>query len=377
MTRFLTRLDLRLVVSHLLVAVVGGATTYLLVRGLAPNLFEQQTHMGAGGMPGGMGPGQTLRAQFISAVNSALVIGVLAGLLTAGVFGAIAAYRLTRPLDALGAATREIARGHYAVEIPQPGTLELDALADDVRVLAGTLRETETRRTRLLGEVAHEMRTPLTVLDGYLEGMIDGVLPTDPETLAQMTAETRRLRRLAEDLSALSRAEEGRLELSRQPADLRDVVTSAVVRLGTQAEDSAVDLTVTAGDRTVPVTVDPDRIAQVVTNLVGNALRATSPGGQVNVAVDLAGGRAVTTVHDTGEGIAAADLERIFERFYRVSGRRRPPGQRTSDGGSGIGLTISRRIAEAHGGTLTATSPGPGQGATFTLTLPLTSAPAG
>jgi histidine kinase len=242
-----------------------------------------------------------------------------------------------------------------------------------VRVLAGTLRETETRRTRLLGEVAHEMRTPLTVLDGYLEGMIDGVLPTDPETLGQMTAETRRLRRLAEDLSALSRAEEGRLELRPQPADLRDVVEGAVARLRSQAQDAGVHLSLTSGDGPVPVTVDADRVAQVITNLVGNALRATGPGGNVDVDVTTREGRAVTTVRDTGEGIAVDDLDRVFERFYRVPDRRRPPGQGSAEGGSGIGLTISRRLAEAHGGTLTAASPGRGRGATFTLTLPLAS----
>ena len=375
MTRFLTRLDVRLVVSHLLVAIVGGVTTFLLVRGLAPNLFDQETHRMSGrpgGMPGGQGYGQALRTEFASAVDSALVIGVAAGLVTAGLFGAIASYRLTRPLATLGAATRELALGRYTVVIPQPGTLELDALADDVRTLAGALQETETRRTRLLGEVAHEMRTPLTVLDGYIEGMIDGILPTEPETLGQVTGETRRLRRLAEDLSALSRAEEGRLELVPRRADLRDVVDTVVTRLRPQAEDAGVRLTTTRGDDPVPVTIDADRVAQVVTNLLGNALRATPPEGQVTVDVTTLGGGAVATVTDTGEGIAATDLERIFERFYRVSDRRRLIGPGSGDGGSGIGLTISRRIADAHAGTLSAASPGRGKGATFTLTLPLT-----
>lgn len=377
MTRFLTRLDTRLVVSHLLVAIVGGMTTFLLVRGLAPNLFDQETHLMPGvpgGIPGGRSLGQTLRTQFASAVDSALVIGVVAGLVTAGLFGALAAYRLTRPLDALGAATRELARGRYTVAIPQPGTFELDALADDVRILARALHETEARRMRLLGEVAHEMRTPLTVLDGYIEGMIDGVLPADPETLSQVTGETRRLRRLAEDLSALSRAEEGRLEFTPRLADLCDVVDTAVGRLRPQAEDAGIRLAMTRDGGAVPVTIDPDRVAQVVTNLIGNALLATPPEGQVVVHVTAVGGSAVATVTDTGEGLVQGDLERVFERFYRVTDRRRPTGSGTGDRGSGIGLTISRRITEAHGGTLTASSPGRGKGATFTLTLPLTRA---
>ena len=210
----------RLVLSHLFVAVVGAAATFLLVRLLAPQMFDQEMQA----MGGGMGRGLGLREQFASAVDSALLVGVVVGVLAAGALGAVAAYRLTRPLAALAATTRRLAAGEYAVAVPAPGTAELDDLADSVRALARALHETELRRTRLLGEVTHEMRTPLTVLDGFLEGMIDGVVPADPPTLAQLSAETRRLRRLADDLSALSRAEEGRIELHVVEADLTAVV---------------------------------------------------------------------------------------------------------------------------------------------------------
>ena len=158
----MNRLGVRLVLSHLLVALVGAVATFLVVRGLAPQLFDRQLGRG----PSGAGPGRMLREQFAAAVDSALLIGVVVGAAGAAVIGAFAAYRLVRPLDALGAATRRLAAGHYDVAVPRPGTKELDDLAESVRVLGSSLGETEARRVRLLGEVAHEMRTPLTVVDG-------------------------------------------------------------------------------------------------------------------------------------------------------------------------------------------------------------------
>ncbi len=360
----MNRLLSRLVLSHLLVAVVGAAATFVLVRLLTPQLFDHQMQM----MGAGAGRGMALRQQVSSAVTSALTIGVIVGVVVAGLLGGLAAYRLTRPLAQLGEATRALAAGRYAVTVPHPGTVELDALADDVRGLAGTLAETEQRRTRLLGEVGHEMRTPLTVIDATIEGMIDGVVARDVICLDRLSGETRRLRRLADDLSALSRAEEGRLDLRVVDADAAAVVTTAADRLRSQADDAGIALVVTA-PRPQPARIDPDRIAQVVTNLVGNALRATPEGGQVRVEVGTRGEVITITVADDGIGLAAEDLERVFERFYRApsSASAARPSDET---GSGIGLTISRRIVQAHGGDLTAQSEGVGRGARFTAHLP-------
>lgn len=158
--------------------------------------------------------------------------------------------------------------------------------------LGQQLGETETRRVRLLGEVAHEMRTPLTVIDGTVEAMIDGVLPVEPERLALVSDEVRRLRRLSDDLSALSRADEGRLSLVLTDVDLREVVQRAAGRLVAQALDAGLTLDIACGPVVVPVRVDPERIGQVVTNLVGNAVRATPEGGQVTVRCGLAGAAA-------------------------------------------------------------------------------------
>jgi histidine kinase len=376
------RLVVRLVISHVAVAVVAAIATFLVVRQLAPALFDASLRMGPGGSSG-QGPGATpgtvggagmlLRQQFGDAVDQALVVGAVVGVLTAALVGAVAAYRLTRPLEALRAATRAMAQGTYAVPLPTSRTTELAELTTDVRRLGQQLGETETRRVQLLGEVAHEMRTPLTVIDGTVEAMIDGVLPLEPDQLAVLSDEVRRLRRLSDDLSALSRADEGRLSLVVTEVDLRRVVTQAAERLRAQAEDAGLDFDVDALGEPMPMHVDAERIGQVVTNLVGNAIRATPEGGRVRVRCGRAhsGGHpgstpAVIVVEDSGEGLAAADVERIFERFYRVPGRRATQHET----GSGIGLTIARGIVAAHGGQIAATSDGPGLGAIFTVTLP-------
>jgi signal transduction histidine kinase len=369
------RLPVRLFISYAVVVVIGAAVTYVTVRLLAPTLFDQQMTM-LGGDHMGMGPGGqsgtagSVHSAFISALTTALLVGVLASVAAAGLAAPFVTSRLLRPLGAVRSATRRIAAGHYQASVPVPAVPELAALAGDVNTLAMELASTEARRTRLLGEVAHEMRTPLTALGGYAEGLIDGVFAPEPEILGAISDELRRLGRLAGDLSALSRAEEQRLDLHPADADLAGLARRAAGRLAPQFADRQVTLAVHA-DAPLPVRADPDRITQVLTNIIGNALAATPAEGTVTVQARAAGPRAEVSVTDTGAGLAARDLERVFERFYRA------PGQPRRSSGSGIGLTIARNIARAHGGEVTASSPGPGHGATFLLTLPLrTSTPA-
>lgn len=366
----MNRLSTRLLLSHIAVAVVGSAVTFVVVRLLAPADFVHRTRTmgqgngrGPGGGLGGRGP--ELLAAFDAAVSRALAIGLGVAVVIAALLAWVAVRRLLRPLGRVRTTTRALAQGEYGVRVQPPREAELAGLAHDVNRLGEALQESEARRTRLIGEVAHEMRTPLTVIDGYLEGMIDGVFRPDAERLAAVSAETRVLRRLAEDLSTLSRAEEGRLDLHPVPVDLGEVVAASAGRLRPQFDDAEVALEV--GDApSIVVEADRDRIGQVVTNLLGNALRACSPGGRVRVRVEADQDRARVVVEDDGRGIAAEDLRRIFERFYRVP---EPGGERRGTG-SGIGLTISRSIARAHGGDLTAVSGGLGHGATFRLELP-------
>lgn len=367
------RLPLRLFLSYAAVAVIGAVVAYLTVRLLAPRLFDQQVGMMNGadsGMGQGMGMGVAtqagVRQAFQSALNTALFAGVLASVAAAVVVAWLVTGRLLRPLDDVRSATTQIAAGRYEVSVPLPSEPELAALATDVNTLAHTLADTEIRRTRLLGEVAHELRTPLTVLDGYVEGLIDGVFVPSPEIFASLSEELRRLHRLATDLSSLSRTQEQGLDLHPVDADLADLAARAAARLAPQFLDAHVGLTVNAGIA-LPVQVDPDRITQVLTNLLGNALLATPAGGAVTIIARPSGAGTEVVVTDTGVGLSTRDLERVFERFYRAAGRPR------RSAGSGIGLTIARGIARGHGGDVTASSAGSGQGARFTLSLPMRS----
>ena len=376
----MNRLVTRLILSHLLVALVGASVTFLVVRQLAPALFDESLRVGAqmGGRQGQMDAATSgePRTQVGDAVNRSLLVGALVGLAVAAAFGVIASKRLLRPISAIRAAARRLATGRYDAVVPVPQERELAELAGDVNTLAGALATTETRRTRLVAEVAHEMRTPLTVVHANLEGMIDGVVPTSAEQLGSVEAEVSRLGRLVDDLSALSRVSEGAASLELVTVDLGAVVRAASARLEPQARDADLELgirTAEEGASTAEpllVRADPDRLAQVVTNLVGNAIRATPAGGRVTVRLRREGLLAVAEVADTGVGIDGADLERVFERFVRLE----DPAAVTGAGharGSGIGLTIARALVEAQGGTLDATSAGAGRGATFTMRLPL------
>lgn len=364
------RLGTMLIISHVAVALLSLAVAGVLIYLLAPRLFEMganHSDSATRGMGQGRGTGVgALRPEIVTALSQAMLWGLLIGLIAAIALGVLASRRILKPVDAVRRAARAVAAGDYRTELPKPDNLEFSELVADVGTMAERLAETEQRRTRLLGEVGHEMRTPLTVIDAQVEAMIDGVLPATDANLAVIAGESRRLHRLANDLSSLSRAEEGRVTLDLQPVDLGQVVSRVVGQLRPQTDDAGIELQCEPGSG-VRVIADADRIAQVVTNLVGNAIRATPMGGRITVSCGQHDGEAVVSVADTGEGIAEADLERIFERFYRVPGRRGAG----HESGSGIGLTIAKHLVERHGGSIAAASDGKGRGATFTVRLPL------
>jgi signal transduction histidine kinase len=368
------RLPGRLFVSYVLVIAVGAVIAFVTVRLIAPRFFAREINAVFNNFVPIVSDARarrdlraSARSAFENALTTSLLLGTLASVVAAVIAAGIVTGRLVRPLNAVRSATRLIAAGRYEASVPVPKDPELAGIATDVNTLATRLADTEARRTRLLGEVAHEMRTPLTALEGYLEGLIDGVFAPEPEVLGAASDELRRLRRLADDLSALSRAEEQRLDLALAGTDLASLAAKAAGRLAPQFSDAGVTLTVAEGPP-LPVWADPDRITQVLTNILGNALTATPAGGSVTVHGRVHEGQAQVMVRDTGAGLAPADLERIFERFYRA------PGQPRRAPGSGIGLTIARGIARAHGGDVSASSDGPGRGAAFVLSLPLRAA---
>jgi histidine kinase len=354
----------RLLLSHLAIVVISIAVLVVAGRQLG-SAFVDDHLRSMGQMMSGMGAGNAGRLEegIDAAFNRALLWAALLGAVAALAAAGYGAARLLRPLDEVRRVARRLASGSYGERVAAPREEELAALAGDVNALAEALEETEQRRLRLISEVAHELRTPVATLKGYLEGLLDGVFQPDPETLAASIHEARRLERLAEDLSALSRAEEGRVELRLGPADLAELATEVAGRLRPQFEDQQVELTAEPGP-TLPVTVDRDRITQVLTNLIGNALSYTPTGGRVTVNATRSGDTAQVTVTDTGRGLTAEQTHLVFDRFYRAD---------RSTRGTGIGLTIARSLARLHGGDVTASSPGPDQGSTFLLTVPLTS----
>jgi len=301
----------------------------------------------------------------------ALAVGLTAALVLSLVFSRF----LLRPLRQISAATHRLAKGHYddVLEIPrEPG---LAALVKDVNRLAAALADIERRRTRLVSEIAHEMRTPLTILSGQIEGMADGIFKPDDAMFASLADDLNRLRRLADDLSNLSRVEEGAFVLNRAPTDVTALALKTADWLRPQFDDREVMLIMTPG-RPVTAVIDAGRIAQVLVNLLGNALTACDPGGRVWLSVRQVQGpgrQVEIVVSDDGVGIAPDDLERIFTRFERVQHAGRP----APASGSGIGLTIARGIVKAHGGFITAHSRGVGMGASFVVRLPVTPPPKG
>jgi len=355
-------LRVRLLLSYLAVVLVGAITLLVTMQFLAPQFFA--AHLAAmtrtfGTMSNSM-VGQ-LKTSFNASFGRALAVSLGASVATALVVSAYASGRILRPVEAVRRAARRLASGSYQERVPIPIEAELAALAADVNALAEALDTVEQRRLQLISEVAHELRTPLSTIEGYMEGLLDGVFAPSDEIFAAAGHEASRLKRLARDLSVLSRAEEGRIELEADWLDLGEVAGEVAARLRPQFEGNNVELVV-HGMSPLPARADRDRIAQVFTNVVGNALSYTPAGGRVEIAGRTRSGEVVVTVTDTGGGIDPEHLETVFERFYRGDASRR--------GGTGIGLTIARRLARLHGGDVIALSQGPGSGSTFEISLP-------
>jgi two-component system sensor histidine kinase BaeS len=275
---------------------------------------------------------------------------------------------VAHPVVELADAADAVAAGDYSVRVPTGGFgSELTRLSQAFDHMAHRLAATSTTRTSMLADLAHELRTPLATLEAYIDGMEDLIVPCDAASFAVMRDQVTRLRRLAGDLKESSAAEEHALGLVLAPLDPSAVARDAVAaaRPGYQAKD--VEIRLGECDDCPFVRADSERIQQVLANVLDNALRHTATGGHVYVSIRWGRDQTVAVaIADDGEGIAPEHLVDIFDRFYRVD-----PARAVQDGGgSGLGLTIARAIAEDHGGSLTAASRGAGQGSTFTLSLP-------
>jgi signal transduction histidine kinase len=355
----------RLMLGQMIVLLASVATAGLIASIVGPEIFH--AHL--------LQSGNTANSPELSHIElayreaNAVVLGV--ALLTSLVCALLVTWLVSRPLrrslSDLTDAARELSRGHYSRRVRTAGGgSELDTFASAFNSMAARLDDVESTRRRLLSDLAHELRTPIATLTIYHEGLYDGVTDLSADTRHVLTAQTDRLARLAEDIDDVSRAEEGRLRLDRQLHQVEELITTTTDSVRARYAEKGVDLVVdVARDPGLSVDVDSARIGQVLGNLLSNALRHTPAGGRVTISARLEPDEVSITITDNGEGILAAQLPHVFERFYRGDTAR----ERDSSG-SGVGLTISRAIIDAHGGTITAHSDGPSHGATLEILLP-------
>jgi signal transduction histidine kinase len=298
-----------------------------------------------------------LQTDLLLAIAGAAGLAALLAMLT----GLAVARRITRPVEKIIAVTRAMSRGQRTARVGLvTGPGELRELAATFDQMADTIGRQEQLRRDLVADVAHELRTPVAVLQAGHEALLDGVAEPTPDQLASLRDEVLRLSRMIGDLQALAAADAAALQLSRRPCDLAGLAAAAADSLAGRFE--AAGITLQRQLATTEILGDPRWLHQVITNLLTNALKFTPAGGRVTIATQSAGTRALLTVTDTGTGIPADELPRIFDRFWR--GR-----QAAQTSGSGIGLAVAAELTRGHGGQLSAASQ-PGRGTHMTLTLP-------
>lgn len=275
--------------------------------------------------------------------------------------------RILAPIRALTRAARRFGKGDFSAKIEYEGKSELGELAISFNSMARNLENTEIQRRNMVADIAHELRTPITNLRGYLEAISDGLVQPDESTIRSLSEEATSLSRLVNELQELSLADAGVLKIDIQPFDIGALLSDAVHFFMAEAISHGITLSCEHADNLPDVEIDPHRIRQVLINLLSNAIVHTPAGGTVSVSASATRNAVAVTISDTGEGIPEQDLPHIFERFYRVDKSR----NRTT-GGSGLGLTIAKRFVEAHGGSITVSST-IGKGSTFMFSLPVSS----
>lgn len=360
----------RLFVSYLLVIVVGSATllgtSEVFGRLLAERHLESMELTFHNLPPGTDRMLTDLREAYRRAFSRSLLWGALASLVVAGSVSLFITKLIVSPIKLLQRASRRVAAGRYRErrDVSAPG--EIGDLANSFNAMVSALNETEARRVELLGNVAHEFRTPLSSLRGNLEGLQDGLFTLDDETMEVSLREVARLERLVADLSLLARVEAGQGTVRPERVSLEAICLQTIAALRPLFVAKGVGLRCVPIPPSLMVMADPQRTAQILANLLTNALRHTPSGGEVVLWADVTDSRHVTMhVRDTGEGIPEEVLPYIFTRFYRGD-----PSRRIKEGsGSGVGLTIAKHFVEAHGGQIGAESR-VGEGSHFWFTLP-------
>jgi len=373
-----THIAWKVFLSYLLVVFIGVIVLITAASLSVPAAFERHIVSMNAIMTNGNMTGNNqqmvseLFSQYKKAVFEAVTYATLASLVAAVLASFFISRQVVTPTLRMMSLSHRIAEGEYEERLSLPGGQqadqidELGQLALSFNQMADKLEKTETMRRELIGDVTHELRTPLTAVKGYLEGLMDGVLPADPETYQQIHSEINRLQRLVNDLQELSRVEAGAFQLQLTPVSPASLIERIQSTLGRQFEDKNIQLEISVESNLPDILVDKDRVIQVLTNLVGNALHYTPSGGKVYVHAFREKSVVRFSITDTGIGISAEQMPFIFNRFYRTDKSRT-----RASGGSGIGLTITKALVQAHQGKIWAESNGEGKGSTFSFLIPL------
>jgi two-component system, OmpR family, sensor histidine kinase BaeS len=352
----------RLMTAQLFVIVVGSLTLALAAGLVAPSLFRQ--HLARSGLTTAPVRHHAEDA-FAAAFALSLTLAAAAALIAAVVASWILVRQVTGPIEQLAQAADAVAAGRYDVQVPRVRfSTELQRLSDAYLHMASRLAGTDAARSRLLSDLSHELRTPLATLSAYIDGLEDGVVAPSAQSFQTMRSQVNRLHRLTIDVREAANADEDALDLHLAPADPVAIAHAAIRAAQPRYAEHGVDLAYQGPPAGPTIIADPQRLNQVLANLLDNALRHTPRGGHVTVSVDAPGRQVIVRVADDGTGVPPDQLEAIFERFHRGDDARTDTGRT----GSGLGLTIARAIVHAHGGTLTAANVH--HGAVFTITVP-------
>ena len=351
----------RIAMAAILVAVLAVGIVAIGTLVLGANLF---VHL----MTADGHPAEASQAMFDDSVGRVVAVGLVVAIVVGVALSALLGTRIARPLREVGRAARKIADGDYAARVPREGPDELTGLADSFNAMASSLQEQERLRREFIANAAHELRTPLTNLQGYLEALRDEVIPADRATFESLWDEAERLVRLSRSLDVLAEGDSAIGHLSASEVDVAVAARSAAELVAPSMAQSGLAFDVELGSP-LPARADPDALAQVLGNLLQNAVRYTPSGGSVRLLGERRANQVVVSVSNTGPGIPEADLPHVFERFYRVEKSRD-----AARGGAGIGLAIVRQLVESFGGKVGAESR---EGMTrFWFSLPSEEAPA-
>jgi signal transduction histidine kinase len=357
---------MRLLIAQTMVLLAGALTTWVVAAIVGPPLFREHLHQAGVSA----GSAEEVHAEQAYQYATALSVGgaVAVSALVAFAVSWYSSRRLQRSITEVASAATAVAEGRYGIRVSPPHLGEdFDSLAQAFNQMAAQLQAVDTSRRQLFSDLAHEIRTPVAVLQAYTEAIEDGVRSLTPDTTAMLRDQIQRLVRFTDDVAALAQAEESSTSLAFADIDVAELIAKSAAAVSERYRGKRVSLSKhLASSQLPPLWGDEQRLSQVLANLLDNALRHTPPHGRVDVHADTDGRQLLLRVIDTGEGIAAEHLPHVFERLYRAD------AARTRDhGGSGLGLAIAKALVEAHGGHISATSQGAGTGTTFTIAVPL------